>query len=120
MDLIQRLVVFADIVDQGSIAAAARSRETTRSAISKQLAKLEQETGVRLLNRNTRSMSLTGPGQMLYEQAQRLRQSHQETMALIEGIGQRVSGELRITASLHLGRFLLPEAIRSYSERFPQ
>lgn len=120
MDLIQRLILFADIVEKGSIASAARSRESTRSAVSKQLARLEQETGMRLLNRNTRSMSLTGPGRMLYEQAQRIRENQQETVALIADIAQQVSGELRITASLHLGRFLLPGAIRSFSDRFPQ
>ena len=120
MDLNQRLVLFADIVEKGNIAAAARFRDMTRSAISKQLAKLELETGVRLLNRNTRSMSLTGPGRMLYEQAKRIRENQKETTALIDSIGQQVSGELRISASLHLGRFLLPGAIRSYSERFPQ
>ena len=119
MDLIQRLVLLADIVEKGNIAAAARAREMTRSAISKQLAKLEQETGVRLLNRNTRSMSLTGQGRMLYEQARRLRENHRETAALIASIGQQVSGELRISSSLHLGRFLLLDAIRSYSTRFP-
>ena len=119
MDLIQRLVLLADIVEQGNIAAAARFRDMTRSAISKQLSKLEQETGVRLLNRNTRSMSLTGPGRMLYEQAVRIRENHKETAALIADIGQKVSGELRISSSLHLGRFLLPGAVRSFSERFP-
>ena len=56
---------------------------------------------------------------MLYKQAQRIRENHQETAALIAGIGQQVSGELRITSSLHLGRFILPDAIRSYSDRYP-
>ena len=119
MGLSQRLLLFADIVEKGNIAAAARHRCMTRSAISKQLAKLEQETGVRLLNRNTRSMSLTGPGRMLYEQAQRLRESHRETEALIAGINRQVSGELRITSSFHLGRYLMRDAIRSFSNRFP-
>lgn len=119
MDLIQRLLLFADIVEQGNIAAAARFRGMTRSAISKQLAKLEQETGVRLLNRNTRAMSLTGSGHMLYEQAQRIRENHKETTALIANMNQQVNGELRISSSLHLGRFLLAGAIRSYSDRFP-
>ncbi|MCG8039317.1 MAG: LysR family transcriptional regulator [Candidatus Thiodiazotropha taylori] len=119
MDLIQRLVLFTDIVEKGSIAAAARSMGMTRSAISKQLAKLEQETAVRLLNRNTRSMSLTGPGRMLYEQAQRIRENQKETQALIAELSQQVSGELRITASMHFGRYLLPSAIRGFTERFP-
>ena len=42
---------------------------STYLTFSEQLARLEQEVGVRLLNRNTRSMSLTGAGRMLYEQA---------------------------------------------------
>ena len=119
MDLIKRLALFADIVEKGSIAAAARHRVTTRSAASKQLAKLEQELDIRLLHRNTRSMSLTGPGRMLYEQAQRLRESHKQTEALIASIGGQVSGELCITSSFHLGHFLLTDVIGSFSNQYP-
>ena len=120
MDLIQRLALFAEIVEKGNLSAAARARATTRSAISKQLAQLEQTVGMRLLNRNTRSMSLTGPGRIMYAQARQLREHCLETESLIAGLGQQVSGELRISTSLHLGRFLLPDAIRSFSDRFPE
>ncbi len=120
VDLIQRLVLFSEIVEQGSISAAALNRGMTRSAVSKQLARLEQETGVRLLNRNTRSMSLTGPGQMLYDQALRVRESHRETAALIAGLGQQVRGELRLASSFHFGRFYLTEVLRGFAERYPR
>ena len=120
MDLIQRLLLFADIVEKGSIASAARARFLTRSAISKQLAKLEEETGTRLLNRNTRSMSLSGPGEQLYQQACRVRESHQETLALIARLGNEVSGNLRLASSIHFGRFYLADAITAFSEAFDQ
>lgn len=119
MDFIQRLVLFADIVDKGSISAAASMRSMTRSAVSKQLAKLEEEVGLRLLNRNTRSMSLTGPGQSLFAQAQRVRETHRETEALVAGLFEEVSGELRIASSFHFGRFYLMDAIEAFSKKFP-
>ena len=56
------MAIFARVVEAGSFAEAARRMATSRSAISKAVAKLEKELGARLLNRTTRYLSLTEIG----------------------------------------------------------
>ena len=62
MDTTSRLLMLLDVVEHGSFASAAASRNIDRSVISKQISRLEDELGVRLLNRTTRSFSLTAAG----------------------------------------------------------
>ncbi len=57
MDMASRLDLFLDVVQKGSFAKAANARNIDRSALSKQIKILEQELGVRLLNRSTRALS---------------------------------------------------------------
>lgn len=73
-DLLPRLATFVAVVDAGGFAAAARRLGTTRSAVSKQVALLEEGWGVKLLRRTTRSVSLTEPGQRAYEHASKIPQ----------------------------------------------
>jgi DNA-binding transcriptional LysR family regulator len=62
MDTTSRLLMLLEVVEQGSFAKAAEIRNIDRSVISKQISRLEDELGVRLLNRTTRSFSLTAAG----------------------------------------------------------
>lgn len=66
------LITFVESVEFNSFSAAARSLGTTPSAISKRVAKLEDRLGVRLLQRTTRSLSLTTDGTAYYERISRL------------------------------------------------
>ena len=59
MDTTSRLIMLLEVVEQGSFSKAAELRNIDRSVISKQVSKLEEDLGVRLLNRTTRSFSLT-------------------------------------------------------------
>ena len=62
-DQLKRMALFAEIVDSGSISAAARRLGTTPSALSQQLRLLEQSLGLTLLQRSTRKLSLTEAGE---------------------------------------------------------
>ena len=62
----------ARVVDARSFSGAAKLLGTTKSAVSKQVARLEQQLGTRLLHRTTRSISPTAEGRGVYERAQRL------------------------------------------------
>src|SRR6478735_3067117 len=61
------IAAFASVVKAGSYTAAAKQLGLTRSAIGKSVVRLEQRLQVRLLNRTTRSLSLTDDGRVLYE-----------------------------------------------------
>ena len=67
METLNGLSVFVRVVDTGGFSAAARDLGMSKSAVSKQVAKLENRLGVRLLNRTTRRLSATEAGTVFYE-----------------------------------------------------
>ncbi len=69
MSITQQLKLFVDVVQQGSFAKAASLNNMDNSSLSKQVKKLEQHLGVQLLNRSTRSFSLTSAGEDILAEA---------------------------------------------------
>ena len=120
MDTTSRLLMLLDVVEQGSFAKASEIRNTDRSVISKQISRLEDELGVRLLNRSTRSFSLTAAGAEMIKKATELRQLLGETIRLAENYHQEARGLLKITSSAIIGRRYLQPVINDFQKRFPQ
>jgi DNA-binding transcriptional LysR family regulator len=65
------IVVFARVVEAGSFTAAARLLGMPKTTVSRRIAVLEREVGVRLLQRTTRSLNVTDAGRLYYEQSSR-------------------------------------------------
>ncbi|MFS2026360.1 LysR family transcriptional regulator [Massilia sp. CT11-137] len=112
------MAVFARVVDMGGFSAAARSLGLTKSAVSKQVARLETLCGAQLLRRTTRSISLTEAGQVMVERAR-------EAVALCEGAGREIDslhgdagGTVRMSAPITFGQRcivpLLPELLATH------
>ncbi len=109
MDRSDRLQLFVTVVECGSFSAAAARNGITRSLVSKQIRALERDLGVRLLNRTTRSSSLTDVGRRVYALARGLRAQLREIEALVASAQATVGGELRLACATHFGRrHLLP------------
>lgn len=112
MELDSRLALFAEVVDLGSFSAAARRQRSTRANVARQIAQLEAELGARLLQRSTRSMSVTDLGRRVYESAARVREQLREVAALAEDAHDAIRGELKITSVVHFGRrYVQPVAL---------
>lgn len=108
-----QLIAFVKSVEFNSFSAAARFLSTTPSAISKRVAKLEDRLGVRLLQRTTRSLSLTNEGAAYYERISRLlRELEEADDALISG--GLPQGKLTISTSLDFGQWLLVQSIPEF------
>ncbi|MCF2860998.1 MULTISPECIES: LysR family transcriptional regulator [Pseudoalteromonas] len=120
MDTTSRLIMLLEVVEQGSFSKAAEMRNIDRSVISKQISKLEDELGVRLLNRTTRSFSLTAAGAEMVKKAKELRLLLNDTVQLAENYHQEPRGLLRITTSTILGRRYIQPVINDFQKRFPQ
>lgn len=120
MDTTSRLLMLLEVVEQGSFAKAAEIRNIDRSVISKQISRLEDELGVRLLNRTTRSFSLTAAGAEMIKKAADLRELLGETLRMAENYHQEPRGLLKITASTIIGRRYLQPVINDFQKRFPQ
>lgn len=106
------LYVFVTVVECGSFQAAARRLELPRSSVSKRVAQLEQQLGLRLLQRSTRRLNLTTEGKVLLDAAIPLLTTVQQlthmTQASQLALG-RLSGQVVMTSSTLLGeRFLIP------------
>lgn len=120
MDIASRLILFADVIDSGSFSKAASRRDVNRSMVSKQIAQLEEHMAVRLLNRTTRSLSLTDAGHAIYQHACNLRHQLMETDALVASLRKDVSGELRISSTTHFGRKHVIPVIKKLVEDYPE
>ncbi|MDP5253235.1 MULTISPECIES: LysR family transcriptional regulator [unclassified Vibrio] len=120
MDTTSRLIMLLEVVEQGSFANAAELRNLDRSVISKQISKLEEELGVRLLNRTTRSFSLTASGAEMVKKAAELRTLLSETIQVAENYHQEPKGLLRITAANYIGKHYLMPVINDFQKRFPE
>ena len=112
MEDLNRMAVFATVVEQGSMSAAARSLGMTASAVSQHIRQLEAQSGLPLLQRTTRKHSLTEAGQRFYAQCAVMLQAARQARAELEAEREEPIGELRIAAVLGLaaplGRALAP------------
>jgi DNA-binding transcriptional LysR family regulator len=99
MDLLDRMATFVDIVDAGTLSAAARRQRLSLAAVSRQLAALERELGTSLILRTTRALQVTPAGRQLYDHAVRALREVEIARASVRGAG----GALRVSAGVSLG-----------------
>ncbi len=92
------------MVDSGSLTEAGRRLRLTPSAVSKQISRLEESLGVRLLERTTRSVRATDAGLELCQRTRPLFEAFAEATSAVRDRGRELSGRVRISASPALGR----------------
>ena len=85
MDRIDGFRMFIRVVEAGSFSKAARDLGVTQPTVTRQVAALESRLGARLLNRNTRRLSVTELGQLYYEKSKVLLDTYEETENLAPG-----------------------------------
>lgn len=112
-DHTQGLVAFVRAVEAGSFSAAARALNSSPSAVSKNVARLEAHFGVRLFRRSTRSLTLTSEGSDYFERVAPLLRALDEAGDLIRPSATAL-GVLRITAPADLGRALMHAVTREF------
>lgn len=122
MEEFKRLRTFIKAVEAGSFSAAVRDISTVSSvsSIARQVRSLEDELGVRLMNRNTRRLSLTEPGQRLYESATRLLREFDKVQSELVSMHEQVKGLLRISLRVSLGMSIVVPALPKFIERYPE
>jgi DNA-binding transcriptional LysR family regulator len=112
------VAVLVEAVQAGSLAAAARRLRITPMLASRRLAELEQELGVRLVHRTTRSLALTVEGEAFLPHARALLEEEATARAAVRPVSAGVTGLLRITASVPFGRKvvapLVPAVLREH------
>jgi DNA-binding transcriptional LysR family regulator len=109
MDRLDDLHAFVRLVELGSFSAAAEDLRVRQSTVSKWIAALEDELGAQLVDRTTRAIRITDPGERLYQRAQDVLAAWEETrIALGEADGE-LAGRVRVNVPVVFGRrFVLP------------
>lgn len=116
----QRLSQFRAIVQAGSISKAAAQLGLGKSVLSRQLAKLEDELGTRLIQRSTRRLTLTEIGELVYAQAQDIDRALANIEQLTEQHQSEVMGRLRVTCPRPLGQRYLVPLLVEFAQRYPK
>jgi DNA-binding transcriptional LysR family regulator len=119
MDDFTRIQTFIKVVEAGSFSAAARDQSST-STVVRQVKSLEDELGVRLLNRSTRRLSLTDAGRRFYDRvtpiSQELKKAKSEVISLEEDVKGLLRACLRVTAGTTVVVPALPKFLSQYPE----
>ncbi len=112
------LAIFATVIESGSFAEAARRLQSSRSRISEQVAQLEQQLNVRLIQRSTRKLSITPEGQRVYEEARTLPQ----LLNRIDAIATPAipKGRVRITMNTDMAISHFVPLLPAFKAQFPE
>jgi DNA-binding transcriptional LysR family regulator len=120
MDLFASMRMYVAVVDGGSFAAAAGKLDISRAMVSKQIQKLEEHLGTRLMNRTTRRLSLTETGREFYERSNQIMGDVEEAEQIAGQMTRRAQGVLRVTIPLSYGQHRLAAIIGDYTQAYPQ
>lgn len=117
--LIDHIRLFLKIAEKGSMVAAGREMGLSATTVSERLAALETHYGVVLFNRTTRSLSLTDEGRTLIEGAKVVLAEVDDLDTRIRHGAEAISGPIRISAPVDLGRSIVSEVIARFTKKHP-
>lgn len=120
MDRIEAMQAFVAVADLQKFAPAARKLGLSPSAVTRLIAALEDRLGARLLQRTTRSVTLTDVGARYLERARRILSDIEEAEGAAEGERTRPSGRLVVSAPVGFGRLHVSPLMCSYLKRYPE
>ncbi|WED29556.1 LysR family transcriptional regulator [Vibrio sp. DW001] len=120
IEQLKSMVVFTHIVEQGSFSAAAKKVELSRTVVSYHMKKLENNLGVKLLNRSTRSISLTEAGKAYYESCRVITEQAQFAQQKMDNFKNEPQGLIKITCPVNVGLQLIVPALNEFKEQFPK
>jgi DNA-binding transcriptional LysR family regulator len=119
VDLLREMAVFAHVVDEESFSSAGRKLGLTTSAVSRHVSRLEAHLGARLLQRTTRSLTLTELGQQVYVVSCRVLESSREMSALAGSYSEKPTGIIHLTASVVFGETWLAPRLPGFLAKYP-
>ena len=119
MDNVKAMRLFLTVVQTGSLSGAGRQSGLSPASVSRQITALEDDLGVRLLNRTSRRLSLTEAGQFYLEHAERLLQDIDELRDAVSQMAVKPRGTLRIQSRISLGTQHVAPLIPTFLALYP-
>lgn len=114
------MLVFVTVVEMRSMQAAAEKLAITPSAITQTIQKLENELGMKLLNRTTRSLALTDAGELFYKYAAQMKRNAEEAVKSLELLRSHPVGELTIACATGLTDSLFINLFKTVLDNHPE
>lgn len=119
MDTLKAIRVFARAMELGSLSAVAREIGTSQPTVSKTLAALESDLGVRLMERTTTRLTPTEAGRRFYAQALTVLDAYGEAVGEARGLANHPSGRIIVSAPVSLGVLRLNALVLEFLQAFP-
>lgn len=119
MDTLTGIKMFLQVVESGSFVGAADRLDVSTAMVSKHVMNVEERLGVRLLNRNSRTLSLTEPGRVYFERCKVILDDLEETELELGSLGSTARGTLRITCPSWFAGQRLADVLAHYRQRYP-
>ncbi len=117
---LKSMVVFAQVVEQGNLTAAAKHIGLSRAVVSYHIKKLETQLGVKLLNRSTRSIALTEAGAEYYQSCRIIAEQAATANQQIENLKNEPEGLLKITCPVNVGLQMVVPALNEFRRLYPK
>ncbi|MDQ2068240.1 LysR family transcriptional regulator [Xinfangfangia sp. CPCC 101601] len=114
------LRLFVDVAAASSYAKASRLTGVSRATLSRRIAGLEEELGLRLIERSSRTFRLTGPGQQLFDRAKDVVAAADAAFDMLEAEGADPQGEVRFAVAPSVLQLRLNDMIADYLAAFPR
>jgi len=117
---LKSMVVFAHVVEQGNLTAAAKHIGLSRAVVSYHIKKLETQLRVKLLNRSTRSIALTEAGSEYYQSCRIIAEQATAANLQIENLKNEPEGLLKITCPVNVGLQMVVPALNDFRRLYPK
>jgi DNA-binding transcriptional LysR family regulator len=118
--LLSGMSVLAAVVETGSFTRAGEVLGLSASGVSRAISRLEKRMGIRLLDRTTRALHLTGEGARLYELAAPHLSGIEEAANVVSGAASTARGALRVSLNSLFSRYVLAPRLPEFKERYPE
>lgn len=117
---LKSMVVFAQVVEQGSLSGAAKHMSLSRAVVSYHIKKLETHLGITLLNRSTRAIALTEAGSQYYQHCRIIAEQYLAANKQIENLKNEPEGLLKITCPVNAGLHSIVPALNEFRKLYPK
>ena len=118
--LLDGMVIFVEVVNSGSFTQAALNSSHSTSYISKEINKLESRLGVRLMQRTTRSLSLTPEGEVYFQQCQQIIDDAEQAQNILSGAQAQPKGTLRISCPTSFAMAKMQTIFSDFINLYPE
>ncbi len=120
MDKLRAMQLFVRLADLGSFTRVAEQTQVSKSMISKEISRLEDSLGARLLHRSTRNVQLTHVGEGYLQRAREILEKIDDADHFVQDIQQHPRGKLKINAPMALGLTHLSSLFSDFMNAYPE